>query len=113
MFTPPSPSTRRFPRAPSLRPMLVKTLADSESHEELTRTRVIGGGGCSFETTTPLGYSSLLEVFISLGGRVVRSGARVAWEKEHRDRWEVGVEFVSMSLADREQVRSHVERLSA
>ena len=104
---------RRFPRVRSEHPALVRLLG-GEPLEEFARTRVVGIGGCMFLADEPLGYGSLLEVLISLEGRVVRTDARVVYEIPRQDlRHEVGVEFLRVSNGDRALLASLVARKAA
>lgn len=99
------PAERRFPRARVDRPALVR-LVDPEPcqrpYEDFARTRVLGAGGCMFESSEPLGYGSLAELLISLEGRVVKADSRVVWETSRgTGRHQVGVEFLRISSEDR------------
>lgn len=105
---PPQPA-RRFPRVQSERPTLIRLLGEEHSYEDLVRTRVIGLGGCMLVAPEPLGYSSLVELFISLGPAVVRTDGRVAYEIRKSDlEYEVGVEFLRLSAGDRSMLQALV-----
>ncbi len=106
----PFPAKRRFPRVRVDRPALVRRV-DPEPHEkpfeDFARARVLGAGGCMFESSEPLGYGSLTELLISLGGRVVKADSRVVWEvPEETGRHQVGVEFLRISPQDRALIES-------
>lgn len=101
---------RRFPRIRVDRPALVR-LVDPEPHqapyEDFARTRVLGAGGCMFESSEPLGFGSLAELLISIEGRVVKADSRVVWEASGQaGRHRVGVEFLRISSEDRALIES-------
>ncbi len=78
--------------------------------EALARTETVGLGGCSFATDEPLEPGTIVELLISLRGRVVRGRARVVYaERQDEDVWQVGVEFVDVSPRDRAILRSLFE----
>lgn len=92
---------RRFPRARAECPVLVRVLGEPGG-EQLTRTRIIGLGGCMFLSSDPPQYLQLLELLIALeSGGVVRVDGRVAYTRSARENHEVGVEFLRVSPADR------------
>lgn len=105
---------RRYPRARVTRAALVRRLGTEpmqEPFEDFARTRVLGAGGCMIESRKPLGYGSLAQVLIALGGDVVEADTRVVWEKARPSGGhEVGVEFVRISRDDRELIESLVAR---
>src|SRR4029079_11939337 len=104
-------SSRRFARVRCSRPALFRLLGKGETLEDITRTRVIGSGGCMFLSPEPLGSSSQLEMLIAVDGSVVRTDGRVAYEIRRRDaEYEVGVEFLRISTADREKLEALVVR---
>jgi hypothetical protein len=82
------------------------TKAGAHTVEEFARTRDLGLGGCMFLSDEPLGPGSVIEVLISLAGRVVPTTARVVYERASDRRFEVGVEFLRLDPADREFLRS-------
>jgi c-di-GMP-binding flagellar brake protein YcgR len=93
------PQQRRFPRIAAEHTVLV-TKTGAETHEELSRTRDLGLGGCMFLSDEPLGPGSVIEVLISLGLRVVPTTARVVYEHAVERRFEIGVEFLRLDPAD-------------
>jgi PilZ domain len=104
-------SARRFPRVRCQRPALIRLLGAGEAFEDITRTRVIGSGGCMFVSSEPLGFSSLVELLIAVDGSVVRTDGRVAYEIRRRDaEYEVGVEFLRISATDRQKLEALVVR---
>jgi hypothetical protein len=89
-------------------PILVRVLGD-RPHEELTRTRTIGLGGCMFVSNDPPTYLQLLELLIALDGRgVVRVDGRVAYTRRGGRLYEVGVEFLRVSANDRQRLSAVV-----
>lgn len=107
-------TARRHPRVRAERPVLVKVLGDPDrADEELTRTRVLGTGGCMFVSQDPPGYLSLLELVIALGNGVVRVDGRVAYTLRRRDGFEVGVEFLRVGPADRQRLAALVANPAA
>jgi hypothetical protein len=96
-----SQSRRRFPRVPSENVVLFQKL-ETGSEEELAKTRVVGLGGCMFVSETPVNRGALIELLISVSGRVVKTEGRVVWSEEKGPReFHVGVEFVKLSPSDR------------
>ena len=99
---------RRFPRARVDRPVLVSLIEPDpyrEKIDQFTRTRMLGAGGCMFESTTALGFGSLAQVVIALGERTIKADARVAWESTRgEDRHEIGLEFLRISREDRASI---------
>lgn len=107
------PVERRFTRIPSRHAVLVKRLDPGHTAEELAKTEVLGLGGCMFVSEEPLGVGSLLEVLISVGGRVLKTVSRVVYERPHsQGKWEVGVEFIVIPEEDREALAVTLERWS-
>ena len=97
---------RRFPRIASENVVLVRA-AGGEDREGLGKTRALGLGGLSFVTGDSLGVGRLIELFISLGGRVLPTRSRVVYELPVGDRIEIGVEFVDLDPEAREYLRSY------
>ena len=85
------------------------TKAGAETLEEFAKTRDLGLGGCMFLSDEPVGPGSVIELLISLSGRVVRTTARVVYEKASDRRFEVGVEFLRLSPADRELLQASLD----
>jgi PilZ domain len=100
---------RRFPRVPAEHAVLVRLLGGPH-FEGFAKTRVIGLGGCMFVNRESLGYGSLMELLISVSGRVIRADARVAYEIPKGKELQVGVEFLRLHPADRELLSSLIAR---
>jgi hypothetical protein len=107
---------RRFPRIPAEHAVMVRLLGGPR-FEGFAKTRVIGLGGCMFVNRESLGYGSLMELLISVEGRVIRADARVAYEVPKKERehqvHQVGVEFLRLHPADRELLSSLIARSQA
>ena len=100
-----SEENRRFPRISSQHALLVKKLV-GEGSEALSKTQVVGQGGCMFLHDAALGKDANVEILISVKGRVVRAVSRVVYEIRRKDgKYEVGVEFVEVSDGDRKIIR--------
>ena len=97
---------RRFPRIASENVVLVRA-AGEEEREGLAKTKALGLGGLSFVTAESLGVGRLIELFISLGGRVLPTRSRVVYEIPVGDRIEIGVDFVDLEPEAREYLRGH------
>lgn len=96
-----APDHRRYPRIPAECAVLVAPLGP-ENHEALAKTRVLGSGGCMFVHDAPVGEVRVVELLISVHGRVVKARARVVYERPHAaGGMEVGVEFVEIAEEDR------------
>ncbi len=100
---PPSiPLKRRFPRVDYVTPMLIKRVGVlSDEHEQISRTQVLGLGGCMFTSERALGVNSMLALLITVKGRVLRAKARVAWEQRVPREVRIGVEFLHLDHTDR------------
>lgn len=95
---------RRFPRIPSENTVLVKSAGEG-AEEGFARTTVMGLGGCSFVTDTPLQPEERVEVYIAVRGKVVVALGRVVWTAEREDgRREAGIEFLEITDEDRQVV---------
>lgn len=93
-------STRRFPRVQAQHVCMVRLLG-VQPFEEFARTREIGPGGCMFVSEESLGYGSLMELSISLQGRVLKTDGRVVYEiSKSSTEHQVGVEFLRISPGD-------------
>ena len=103
---------RRFPRVRVDRPVMISLIeADPyrEKIDQFTRTRMLGAGGCMFESPVSLGFGSLAQVVIALGERTIKADARVAWESDGGgDRHAVGLEFLRISREDRASIEALV-----
>lgn len=92
---------RRFPRVPAEHAVLVKRLGAGES-EVITKTRVLGLGGCMFINDEALGEGTPIELLMSIRGQVIKTTARVVYEQPNAGGGvEVGVEFLFISDRDR------------
>ena len=103
---------RRFPRIPAEHAVLVRLLG-GPPFEGFAKTRVLGLGGCMFVNPESLGYGSLMELLISVSGKVIRADARVAYEIPKGREHQVGVEFLRLHPADREILSSLIVRTQA
>src|SRR5436305_5911502 len=93
--------TRRFPRAACQHSALVRLVGDRRA-EEFARTQMLGLGGCQLVAEDGLGSGARMELLIALGGRVVKTDARVVYERRLADeRHEIGVEFLRLAPSDR------------
>ena len=99
------PKHRRFPRIAAEHAVLVSK-AGAGALEEFAKTRNLGLGGCMFLSDEPLGQGSVVEILISLAGRVVPAAGRVVYERASDHRFEIGVEFLRLERADREFLQS-------
>ncbi|HEY6323929.1 MAG TPA: PilZ domain-containing protein [Thermoanaerobaculia bacterium] len=99
---------RRFPRIAAEHTVMV-TSAGADTLEAFAKTRDLGLGGCMFLSDEPVGTGSVIELLISLSGRVVRTTARVVYENPSDRRFEVGVEFLRLDPADRELLQSSLD----
>lgn len=95
---------RKFPRIPSENPVLVNRLGD-EALEAVTKTRVVGLGGCMFASPEPFGMGSLLQMLVTVEGAVVDCLARVVYELDRDSHFEIGVEFLFLNEAKLRQLR--------
>ena len=104
----PEPPKRRFPRIPSRNSVVLRKIG-ANPRGELTLTRVVGLGGCSFVHPTPQGVGSTLYLSILVGEEIGQARLRVAYERPRPDgRYEIGVEFQEISEKDRALLESLV-----
>ncbi len=102
-------NNRRLPRINARHAVLVRK-AGQDVIEEFGRTRSIGVGGCGFESEVSLGVGSIVEVMISVAGRVLQTTARVLYETPREpDKFDVGVEFLRVDVNDRQFLRNLLE----
>lgn len=93
---------RRFPRVKSENLVLVKRVG-TEAFEELTKTQILGLGGCMFVHPEPLGEGAPIEITLAVKHKVVKAVCRVLYENPQPDEtYHIGVEFVQISAADLE-----------
>ena len=98
----PLANTRRFPRASAQHPVRVRVLSERRP-EQLTLTRIISPGGCMLVSESSIGFGSLLELMITLEGRLLRADGRVVWERRKgQAEHEVGIEFLRINRRDRD-----------
>ncbi len=99
------PDHRRFPRISSQHAVLVKKLGP-KAVEEITRTKVVGLGGCMFVSDESVGVGAAVELLMAVRGEALRALSRVVWERSRESGgWEIGVEFLEISDAHRELIR--------
>ena len=93
---------RRFPRIEAHDAVHLRKIGP-EAMETCGKTRQIGLGGCTFVNCEPIGRGSAVDLLISVKPhRVIQAVGRVVYEKPiQRDRFEAGVEFLSISPSDR------------
>ena len=96
---------RKLPRIPSENPVLINRLGD-DAVEAVSKTQVVGLGGCMFASPESLGKGSLLQMLVTVEGEVVDCLARVVYEIEKEDRFEVGVEFLFLNEAKLRKLRT-------
>jgi hypothetical protein len=100
--------TRRFPRVETDALAEVKILGDRRK-PKIGWIKVLGAGGCMLVSDDSIGFLSLMELKINLGGRELRADGRVAWESrcgpgEHH----VGIEFLRIGRSDQATIESLV-----
>jgi hypothetical protein len=99
------PQRRRYPRVPSENAVLVTRLGEADL-EAVSKTRVVGLGGCMFTAGEPFGIGALLRMLITVQQEVVECLARVAYEIPSADGYEIGVEFLLLPEAKQARIRS-------
>jgi len=106
----PKPAGRRFPRIPSKNSVVLRKLG-ANPRGELTVTKVVGLGGCSFVHPTPQGVGETLFLSILVGQELGEAKVRVAYERPHGDgAYEIGVEFLEIADRDRALLAKLVEK---
>jgi len=78
----------------------VKTL-DDENVGAFGKTHEMGLGGCKFVSEIAFSFGTLLEMSISVQGKVIQVVARVAYLRPKGSQFEVGVEFVHVDPSER------------
>jgi hypothetical protein len=107
---PPTPRTytRRFPRVQTDALAEVKILGDRRNFK-IAWIKVLGAGGCMLVSDDSIGYLSLMELKIDLGGRELRADGRVAWEsRQGPGEHHVGIEFLRIGRSDRSAIETLV-----
>jgi hypothetical protein len=96
----PKPPERRFPRIPSRHSVVLRKLG-ANPKGELTTTKVVGLGGCSFIHPKPQGVGATLFLSILVGDELGEARVRVAYEEHRLDgTYEIGVEFQEIAPKD-------------
>jgi hypothetical protein len=105
----PTPRTqlRRFPRVQTDALAEVKILGDRR-RLKIAWIKVLGAGGCMLVSDDSIGYLSLMELKIDLGGRELRADGRVAWESRRGNEHHVGIEFLRIGRSDRSAIEALV-----
>jgi hypothetical protein len=106
---PVEPSRRRYPRLPSENLVLVNRVGDAEA-EQLAHTRNVSLGGCRIIVRERLGVGAVVQVLARIGDQVVDCFGRAVYEVKHRGgEFEVGIEFLYLSDADRRRLRTFLD----
>ncbi|MES1211315.1 MAG: PilZ domain-containing protein [Acidobacteriota bacterium] len=106
-----SSKSRRFPRVPTDTLAEVTLLGDRRDRRraKIAWVKVLGAGGCMLVSDDSIGFLSLMELRINLGGRELSADGRVCWENrrgpaEHH----VGIEFIRIGRSDRAAIEALV-----
>ena len=102
---------RRFPRMPAEIVVLVST-SEPQPIEGFGKTRVVGLGGCCFIVPTSIGVGKLIDLALSIAGRVISASAQVVYELPAEKGIEVGVEFLRLDTGDRQFLRRYLNPAS-
>ncbi len=96
---------RRYPRKPLREAALVRCDRVPVA-EGFTKTRVVGPGGCGFESDEPLGVGRFVELVLRLDRHTIRALGRIVYERSlEPGRYEVGVEFLRIPEEHRAAIR--------
>ncbi|NOY45281.1 MAG: PilZ domain-containing protein [Deltaproteobacteria bacterium] len=99
------PTKRRYPRRPIRGAALVRCDRVPVA-EGFTRTRVVGLGGCGFESDELLGVGRFVELVLRLERHTIRALGRIVYERPlEPGRYEVGVEFLRIPEEHRAAIR--------
>jgi c-di-GMP-binding flagellar brake protein YcgR len=109
MSDPRPQETRRYPRVASENVVLVQS-SDPDEAGLFAKTRALGAGGCSFVAGEAPAAGTVVDVLLSLGGRIVRARSRVVYVNPSGDRNEGGVEFLELEAEDREHLDRYFAR---
>jgi hypothetical protein len=105
--------TRRFPRVQTDALVEVKILGDRR-RMKIAWVKVLGAGGCMLVSDDSIGYRSLMELRINMGGRELRADGRVAWEsRQGPGEHHVGIEFLRIGRSDRATIEALVASAAA
>jgi len=98
----PEAPLRRFPRIPAQTSVLLRRLG-GPLKGELSTTKVLGLGGCSFIHGEPQKEGATLYLSILLGMDLAEAKVRVVYERPLEDgTFEIGVEFLEIAPRDLE-----------
>jgi len=99
---------RRFPRIPSKNSVVVRKLG-AGAEGGLTKTEVVGLGGCSFVDAEPREAGETLYLSILIGVELAEARVRVVYSKPRKEGgFEIGVEFTEVPQRDLALIRSLV-----
>jgi c-di-GMP-binding flagellar brake protein YcgR len=97
---------RRFPRIRSEHLILVKKVG-VEALEEVTKTEMISPGGCLIVSEESIPEGTLIELTLAVVDKLAKAVGKVLYEIPQEDgTYHIGVEFTSISPADKEAIES-------
>jgi hypothetical protein len=107
------PEKRRFPRFQLDHALLVRVVTNGGSVMP-ARTLEISAGGCKLVNDIPMAVGTRVELVISAGDRPVLALGRVIYELPLRSaRYQIGVEFLELSPADRDALAALLSEQTA
>ena len=107
-----SDERREFPRIVSVNLVSCKQIDEGDADESMGRTRNLSMGGMLLEVHKYYPLSSVIELQIALGEKIVRPVGRVVRLQELEGNMvEMGIKFTELSEADREALKEHIDSL--
>ncbi|MHC5035998.1 MAG: PilZ domain-containing protein, partial [Planctomycetota bacterium] len=103
---------REFPRVVSVNLVSCKDVKDPEGTESMGRTRNLSLGGMLLEVHNYYPLSSVIELQIALGEKIIRPLGRVVRLQELESNMvEMGIRFTEVSEQDRTALQEHIGNL--
>ncbi len=103
---------RQFPRIVSVNLVSCKEADSPDGEESMGRTRNLSQGGILLEVHKYYPLSSVLDIQIALGEKIIQPAGRVVRLQElESDKVEMGIKFTELSEEDREALDGYIESL--
>ncbi|MHC4599079.1 MAG: PilZ domain-containing protein [Planctomycetota bacterium] len=103
---------REFPRIVSVNLVSCKQIDEEDPDESMGRTRNLSMGGMLLEVHKYYPLSSVIELQIALGEKIVTPVGRVVRLQElEGNKVEMGIKFTELSETDREMLKTHIDSL--
>ena len=103
---------RIFPRLDCSMPVQYKRIGDIDSQDSRTLTRNISEGGTRIVVDEYIPVNSRFVLIFSLPfkNKNIRTFSKIVWAKRHsvQTRYDLGIEFIGITIADRRDIAQFV-----